>query len=61
MHYVKGAVEGTPHHFLVRTTNDVTICHYFFRPHPFFRPGTASAFSGIFFSNLGDVMLFNMI
>ena len=27
--------EGKPHHFFVRTTNDVTIHHYFFRPHLF--------------------------
>ena len=33
--------EGTLlHHFLVRTTNDVTTYHYLFRPH-IFRPSVA--------------------
>ena len=32
------AGEGTPHHVLVHTINDVTIHHYFFRPYLFFVP-----------------------
>ena len=33
---IQRAEEGTAHLFFVRTTNDVTIKHYFFRSQPFF-------------------------
>ena len=41
------AKEGLPHNFFVRTTNDVTTHHYFFRPQ-IFLPGVASVLSNVF-------------